>query len=154
MSAFIPAELAPCLDDISRQAFATLADMYPVTASADSLVSSAVASRISIRGEQDAESDLWIRADEPFAEAFTQRLFATLTTHVSEDEVIDAIKELANTVGGNLKGLVDAATTLSIPTAVLSPQTLKQTNVIAKFAYHFEGAGECVVELCESSANY
>lgn len=152
MNTLIPLELVPCLDDISRQAFATLANMHPTLASADLLLSHVVASRISIRGEQGTEIDLQIRVDALFAKAFTHRLFATVTLDVSEEEVVDAIKELANTVGGNLKGLVHAETTLSIPDAVLGSQT-SETNVITKYAYRFEGAGECVVELCEVSAN-
>ena len=51
----------------------------------------------------------------PVAFAFTERLMGVPTPTAFDDDVKDALGELANMIGGNLKGLLSADTVLSAP---------------------------------------
>lgn len=154
MNAVLPVEAVQCLDDICQQAFLMLAGM-DATPAASHLLSTActVACRISIHDAMGSQFDLLIQADAMFAHHFAQALFETSTPHVAEEEIIDAFKELANTVGGNLKGIIETETTLSIPETESCVSRNQASVSLARLEYCFANAGQCVVELCEPLNN-
>lgn len=149
MSTLVSTEAASCLDSICRQAFLMLAGMDASPARPSPAPAYAVACRISIKGVDGSQSDLIIRADAFFAKHFTQALFNESAEDVNDAEIADAVRELANTVGGNLKGVIEAQTSLSIPEMLLDAFSRRAEPLISS-GYSFADAGDCVVELCEA----
>lgn len=147
MTALVSPEAASCLDSICRQAFLMLAGMEAGPAHTPSAPAYAVACRISIQEAEGAQSDLLIRADASFAKHFAQNLFGKPAEDVDEEEIADALRELANTVGGNLKGVLEAETSLSIPEMVPDVHSCR-ADVVTRSGYLFADAGECSAELC------
>lgn len=149
MNAALPAEAVQCLDDICQQAFFMLAGMDATPASDLPSTACTVACRISIHDATGSQFDLLIKADAPFAHHFAQTLFETPTPDVPEEEIIDAFKELANTVGGNLKGVIETETTLSIPETESCLPRNRAAASLMRLEYCFANYGQCVVEVCE-----
>ena len=52
-------------------------------------------------------------------------MFAMDAASVTESEIVDAIREVANILGGNIKGLVPQPTLLSLPSTMDGPGTKK-----------------------------
>jgi chemotaxis protein CheX len=87
------------------------ADVYanPVADGAVSLSAS-----VSMTGEWPGH--VVVSASDGFARRFATRLF--LADAVSESDIVDAIGELANVVGGNVKSVVPGPNVLSLPRVV------------------------------------
>lgn len=68
-----------------------------------------------IRINGDWKAELRVIASRPLAESIAQSMFATEVSDLSEDEIFDALGEIANVIGGNVKGIVDQECNLSLP---------------------------------------
>lgn len=105
-----------CLEDqttIVQNIFAIMADMEmtPTEAPADfdQVVSSA------LYFERESRGVILVECSEELAYLFTSRLMS-IDLPVSVDaDVADSMGELANMIGGNLKGLLPAETVISMP---------------------------------------
>lgn len=64
------------------------------------------------------EGAVVVACDAAFALRVTESMFGEAAGSVDDVEVADAIGELANMIGGNVKALVGDVTTLSLPTVV------------------------------------
>jgi chemotaxis protein CheX len=60
----------------------------------------------------------------PLAFAFTARLMGIATPVEVDEDVIDSIAELANTIAGNFKALLPSGCSMSVPTVRLEPAGL------------------------------
>lgn len=141
-------ELIPNLDAVATQAFHMLAGMTPEPINTP-LGPFSVEASIGYEGEKKAPKQLLIRANRRFAVDFAAHLLGLPLLAEIDDDVIDALGELANTIGGNFKGLLSADTVLSIPVVSLITYTdIQQSNAsLAEVAYTFPGSGECLIRL-------
>lgn len=105
-----------CLEDqtaIVQNIFATMVDMemHPTRAavSFDQAVSSA------LYFEQASQGVILVECSEDLAYVFTSRLMSIDRPSSVDDDVADSMAELANMIGGNLKGLMPAETHISMP---------------------------------------
>ncbi len=64
----------------------------------------------------DWEGAVTVRCSTSLAEKLAAAMFAMEISEVSEDEIRDAIGEIANMTGGNVKGLAPGTNTLALPT--------------------------------------
>ena len=74
---------------------------------------SSLGARVAITGE--ARALMTLVCDEAFARYLACTMFMMSDEELTEDEVHDAIGELVNIVGGNVKGIIPAETNLSLP---------------------------------------
>lgn len=74
---------------------------------------SAVAGSVSVSGSVDAQISL--EMSSPAASQFAAAMFGMSGDEVSDDDVADAVGELTNMVGGNIKSLIAESSTLSLP---------------------------------------
>lgn len=118
------------MDDTARSNQTTYAE-ETVLAQSDSTVApawgrggetSGITSCVSLAGEW--QGSVLVHCNEEAAYALTAALFMLEPHEVTADEVADAIGEVANIIGGNLKGLLPEPTTLSIP-AVTSGESYR-----------------------------
>ena len=105
-----------CLEDqtaIVQNIFALMVDMemHPVEAPAnfDQVVSSA------LYFEQVSKGVIIVECSENLAYLFTARFMSIDLPNSVDDDVADSMAELANMIGGNLKGLMPAETHISTP---------------------------------------
>lgn len=135
------------LNDVSRQAFEVLAGMRPESPQVARRLSPAIESWVDIINEQEPESRLLIRADVRCATTFSARFLETPAADEIDRDVIDAFKELANTIGGNLKGLLGEATELSLPETFVGSRLSRHRLSLAETSYTFADGAQCAVEL-------
>jgi chemotaxis protein CheX len=69
---------------------------------------------VQITGRVDAA--LMVEVPEALARNLASTMFGIDETELGDDEVRDALGEMANMIGGNVKGLLDADSLLSLPT--------------------------------------
>ena len=69
----------------------------------------------SVRISGDWEAQLEVRTPVSSARRIASTMFSAHMDDLAEDEVTDALGEIANMIGGNLKGLQDGETRLSLP---------------------------------------
>lgn len=109
------------LDGVARQAFDCLAGLSPIATYVD-------AGRrywelyATVRYSGDAEGRMLVSCDTQFAFAFTEYLMHVPRPSKVDDDVVDALGELANTIGGNFKGLLPPGTVLSTPHVATSDE--------------------------------
>jgi CheY-specific phosphatase CheX len=107
--------------DVARQAFSIMADMMvfpatPAEASAAGTVDAKPTFTAVIRYVGDCPGSIRIECTPSIAFAFTERIMGiSPAPEVFDSNVIDAIGELINIIGGNLKGLLPANTRLNTP---------------------------------------
>lgn len=65
------------------------------------------------------EGAVILEVSSALARTAAARLFGTEPDEVLEDEVVDAVGELVNVVGGNIKSMLPGADRLSIPTVAV-----------------------------------
>jgi len=108
-------------------------------------------SSVSITGNWDGVVRLDFAAELPGELAAA--MFMMEPTDVTEDEVADAIGELANMLGGNLKSLLPEHSRLSLPSVVLGgPVTLRVIGATLVRRVDFTCGGRALrVTLWESS---
>ena len=56
-----------------------------------------------------------VLASRKTARVIASTMFATNEDHLTEEDIIDAVGEIVNMIGGNLKGVVEAESRLSLP---------------------------------------
>jgi len=105
---------------VAQQAFSIMADIqvFP-SSSPDAGLSFELADgptfAAMIRYLGESTGSLSIECSPSIAFAFTQRVLGIATPMDLDSDVSDAIGELINTIGGNLKGLLPAHTRLGTP---------------------------------------
>ncbi len=99
---------------VTQQAFAIMAamDVCPLV-SARNPARQRFQATLSYKGA--CEGFLVLECSETLAFAFAGQLMMIATPTSFDDDVKDAIGELVNTIGGNLKGLLPANTQISMP---------------------------------------
>jgi len=75
--------------------------------------SALLAARVAISG--DADTTLTIVCDDNFVRRLASTMYNVDSQTLDDDEIHDAIGELANIVGGNVKGALPGETLLSLP---------------------------------------
>ena len=96
--------------------FLTL-DLVHVPGPAEPLDGQVVAGCVHVSGEW--EGSIFVECTRSHADAAAAAMFQAAPGELSEDEVADALGELTNMVGGNVKGLLPAPSKLSIPSVAL-----------------------------------
>ena len=86
---------------------------HPLGEAAPPLAGPTVTGCVHITGEWDGSVFLQVGADH--AQAAAEAMFGADPGSLSESEVSDALGELTNMVGGNIKSLVPAPSKLSLP---------------------------------------
>ena len=105
---------------VAQQAFAIMADIevFP-SSSPDACLSFELADGPTfaaiVRYLGECNGSLSLECSPSVAFAFTQRVLGIATPLELDSDVSDAIGELINTIGGNLKGLLPAHTRLDTP---------------------------------------
>lgn len=64
------------------------------------------------------EGSVLVRCTRPLARSITETMFGMDPGEASADEIADALGEIANMIGGNIKSLVPGPSQLSLPTVV------------------------------------
>jgi chemotaxis protein CheX len=75
-----------------------------------------VSAAVSVTGAWDG--DVVVTCSDPVARQVTATLLAVEPTEVTADDVIDAVAELVNIIGGNLKGRLPEPCVMSLPRVV------------------------------------
>ena len=102
------------LDGVARQAFDCLAGLSPIATHVDDGLNHWEL-YATVRYSGDAYGRMLLSCDTHFAFAFTECFMQIPRPSNISDDVIDAVGELANTIGGNFKGLLPPDTVLSTP---------------------------------------
>lgn len=68
---------------------------------------------IEVTGDWNAE--FHVAVDQPLSQNIAAAMFGLEAEELSDDEVLDALCEVVNVVGGNIKGVVDQECSLSLP---------------------------------------
>lgn len=134
------------LDDVARQAFECLAGLSPIATYVDE-ERSRWELYATVRYSGDVCGRMLISCDTQFAFTFTESFMQVSRPSDVNNDVIDAVGELVNTVGGNFKGLLPPDTVLSTPHVTLSGEgaMLKSGEEhLGCLIYEF-GAGRCRV---------
>lgn len=106
-------------------------------------IDDAVYAAISIGGQWTAT--LEVRVSQQLARRFAAQLLDLDAAELLEEDVDDALGELANVVGGNVKGLLDdgGAATLSLPIVSRTQPTVAGGQLTATCA--FDATGEPMI---------
>ena len=107
---------------------------------------STCASRVSIHGAWDGLVTLY--CNDHLARRFAATMFRIGEQEVSEDDVRDALDEIANIVAGNIKALLPAPSQLSLP-EYLGPVSVFEAECIGKITTE---EGEALLVAVQSSA--
>jgi CheY-specific phosphatase CheX len=100
--------------DVTRQVFATMAgiEVYP---SGEALSKTTPTIESALRYLVVCKGSITLEASTSVAFAFAERMMSIPTPTCCDDDVKDAMGELINMIGGNLKGLLPVDTELSTP---------------------------------------
>ena len=69
----------------------------------------------SVKISGDWNALLQVASTNDAARAIAATMFDTSETDLSEEDVLDALAEIANMIGGNIKGIADCECDLSLP---------------------------------------
>jgi chemotaxis protein CheX len=87
-----------------------------------------VASKLAIHDEDDdSYTMIWIRTSSIVARVLASRML--LTPDPGPDDLLDAVGELGNIVGGNVKSLLRHSCRLSLPMAVMTESEMAPVEV-------------------------
>lgn len=105
-------------EEVSRMAndlFSAMLGMpfNPEPQESTDLSSREVQATIRISGDWDAE--FHVLASHELAGHIAGDMFGTSASELSKDEILDALGEIVNVIGGNAKGIVDQDCNLSLP---------------------------------------
>jgi chemotaxis protein CheX len=114
-----PLVTAEQVSEIARDVWGSFLalDLVHVPGAAEPLEGSTVAGCVHVSGGWSGS--IFVECTRGHADAAAAAMFAAEPGSLSEDEVADALGELTNMVGGNVKGLLPAPSTLSIPSVAL-----------------------------------
>lgn len=104
---------SPTLDQVVSDVCQAMLGLPLESAAAASAANNALMATICIHG--DWESRVQITASEDLARFIGQTMFAAEPEDLSEEEILDALGEIVNMIGGNLKGIVPGESNLSLP---------------------------------------
>ena len=82
-----------------------------------------------IRINGDWKAELRVIASRGLAESIAQSMFDADVSELSEEEILDALGEIANVIGGNVKGIVDQECSLSLPCVGKIDDTARRGDV-------------------------
>lgn len=113
---------------IAQQVFLTMADME-IAPTLDHTSAGPVIASI-LKYSEPSVGTILLECTPSLAYAFTARLMHVPTPESLDDDVRDAMGELANMIGGNLKGLMPEETCVSTPSVLgeTDRQQLLQNN--------------------------
>jgi chemotaxis protein CheX len=88
--------------------------LHPISSEIDS--ARLLVASVEIRGERNAAVDVF--AHEHLMAAIAEAMFCSDRGSLSQDEIRDAFGEIANMIGGNVKGMIggDSELSLTLPT--------------------------------------
>jgi chemotaxis protein CheX len=95
------------------------------------------------------EGSVVLRVSEQLAAEVAATMFDLPADEIGADETADALGELANIVGGGIKGLIAGTSQLSLPTVMLGTDTrlvVPQAELVHEVAFEV-GPGRIVVGL-------
>ncbi|MGF1645615.1 MAG: chemotaxis protein CheX [Kineosporiaceae bacterium] len=103
------------LTEVLAQAWVTFVDPGALLEPAPNggVASPGLVAQVAVRGETPAA--IAIAMDAAGARAVAERMLAGVGVGVEEADVVDAMGELANVLGGNLKALLPDGSTLTLP---------------------------------------
>ena len=100
----------------------------------------AMTSAVQITG--DWEGAVTVTCSAALAGHLAAAMFACTPEELSDDEVRDAMGEIANMTGGNVKGMLPGTNTLALPTVVEGDQTalsISRTQVLNRVVAMSQG---------------
>jgi CheY-specific phosphatase CheX len=111
---------------VAQQAFTVLADIevFPVPPAPELVIidpNEIADIRATICYMGESEGSIRIECSPSIAFAFTERMTGAELPQAFNEDVRDAIGELINTIGGNLKGLLPAGTRINTPLVFPQP---------------------------------
>lgn len=65
-----------------------------------------------------------VECDEEMARTFAERMFERAPGQIAEGDLLDALREVANLIGGNVKGTLTSGCQLSLPRATRGSEAL------------------------------
>lgn len=127
---------------------------YPAAPSAEPYSPQPGRATCAIHFVGDWSGALLIECPLPMAFEFTARLMRIPKPIQFDDDVYDALGELANMIGGNLKSVLPKGATLSMPTVFDGPNySIRLRGVLREKRMTFEGPdGRFWVTLAETSS--
>jgi chemotaxis protein CheX len=93
----------------------------------------------SIRITGATEATITVEAPVDTARGIGETMFATQADSLDEEEVRDAIGEIANMIGGNVKGMYEGESHLSLPCVSEETEDLCRTEIPQSAAFHVCG---------------
>ena len=87
------------------------------------------------------------QCNEGLAKTIASKMFAMEVEDLEEEEVLDAVGEIINMIGGNIKGSVGVESTLSIPDVVVNQAVASDEFESNRLFSH--DAGAMMVSLTE-----
>lgn len=106
-------------------------------------------SSVEVSGEWSAKMSF--QCNEGLAKTIASKMFAMEVDQLEEDEVLDAVGEIINMIGGNIKGCVGVESTLSIPEVVIHQNIASDESGSNRLFSHESGA--MMVSLTEANAS-
>lgn len=106
-------------------------------------------SSVEVTGEWNAKMSF--QCSEGLAKTIASKMFAVEVSELEEDEVLDAVGEIINMIGGNIKGCVGVESTLSIPDVVIHQAIAPDESWSNRLFLHESGA--MMVSLTEANAS-
>jgi hypothetical protein len=83
------------------------------SAAASQIVTFAIEAKVTIAGPWTA--CVYLRATDATAQLITERMFETSGKRLTEADIVDAIGESVNIIGGSVKGIINQDCQLSLP---------------------------------------
>lgn len=122
------------IEEIAHQLWASLVPsegvVVPSACALEHLrrASGRITAAVSITGS--CEGTIELSCSQALGRAIAAFMFARHETDLDESEITDAVGELANIVGGNLKSLLPPPTALSIPTLTSGPAVSEEHSAV------------------------
>jgi chemotaxis protein CheX len=104
------------ITDLTTQLFCSLFGdeaLLPAPGALSALAETAIVASVDIAGDNPASVE--VACSLPFAHEVAASMFALPEDELDERSVHDAVGELVNIIGGNVKSLLEGATTLTLP---------------------------------------
>lgn len=136
-------ELATDIDDVTRQVWEHVLALTPTTVHPDDCDPDddrvcTVSSSVHIIGGWSGAVSLAMTPDLTLEIA--SRMFDATAEDLSAEEVDDAVGEMANMIGGNVKSLLGGVAQLSMPTVTRGPRpSFPGTEIAENVAYRVAG---------------
>jgi chemotaxis protein CheX len=111
----------PDLAAIVEGAVMTMLDLYPGELVEDAEPTAcSIGAAVQFTG--DWQGAIVVGCDEAFGREAAAAMFGSEPESITHDELADALGELANMIGGNIKPLLAGAVSISLPTVAQGPE--------------------------------